>query len=399
MKKLNLPYIVRSVGTLSGIPVRLYNGDEPVCSYFPVKLPKDPFELYKPPVFSIKEHVGYYVTPLFHYYGEVNAGTMRIVIGPTAQIMANDRALKELAFALDVPKEETVDFVSGMKSIVHMPAESLIQMLCSLNHIMNDGEMLELSDVGIHSDEQEKLKTGLEKNRAKQEYEEAYETQENHNTLALEEALMDMVRRGETEALKKWLSSAPAVKGGTIAGDQLRQLKNTFIVTATLASRAAIRGGLTENDAFQLSDGYIRRAEILTSYAGIMNLQYNMLLEFTGQVEKLRHGLNPTKLTADVANYVRHHLSETITVEKMAAEFYMSRPYLSSRFKEESGRTLTDYILNEKTEEAKRLLKYSDKSAAAVASFLGFSSQGHFSRVFKKYAGVTPNEYRALSIC
>ena len=51
-------------------------------------------------------------------------------------------------------------------------------------------------------------------------------------------------------------------------------------------------------------------------------------------------------------------------------------------------------IRNEKTEEAKRLLRYSDKSQAAISSYLGFSSQGHFARTFKKYAGMTPNEYR-----
>ncbi len=56
--------------------------------------------------------------------------------------------------------------------------------------------------------------------------------------------------------------------------------------------------------------------------------------------------------------------------------------------------TLSDFILNEKTEEAKRLLRYSDKSVAAISAYLGFSSSGHFSRVFKKYAGITPNEYR-----
>ena len=195
-------------------------------------------------------------------------------------------------------------------------------------------------------------------------------------------------------ALKSWLSQASAVQGGTIAKDQMRQLKNTFIVTATLASRAAIRGGMREDDAFSLSDAYIQRAELLTSYEPIMNLQYHMLLEYTEQVEQLHRGKHASKLALDVANYVRHHLSESISVDAMAEELYLSRPYLSTKFRQETGETLTDFILNEKTEEAKRLLRYSDKSAAAIAAYLGFSSHGHFCKVFKKYAGLTPNEYR-----
>ncbi len=79
----------------------------------------------------------------------------------------------------------------------------------------------------------------------------------------------------------------------------------------------------------------------------------------------------------------------------MAREFYLSRTHFSAKFRKETGMTLTDFILTEKTEEAKRLLRYSDKSAAAIAAYLGFSSHGHFSRVFKKYAGTTPGEYRA----
>ena len=394
MNNFNLPYIVRSIGTLSGIPVRLYEGEHLQSSYFPAKLPRDPIEIYIREIFSIQAHVGYYVSPLFHYYGVVHAGNQRLVFGPTSQIMASEQELRALAFQCDVPKEAVPDFFSGMNAIIRMPPERLLQLLCTVNHMLNNGEMLEISDIAIYDEEQAALKASVEERRMERFYEEVDQPREPHNTLALEEALMGIVRKGDTTALKGWLNSAPAVHCGTIAGDQIRQLRNVFIVTATLASRAAIRGGMSEDDAFTMSDGYIRRVELLTDYAKIMNLQYHMLLEYTEQVETLHRGRHPTKLATDVANYVRHHLSEAISVERMAEEFYMSRPYLSTKFRQEAGETLTDFILNEKTEEAKRLLRYSDKSAAAISAYLGFSSTAHFSRVFKKYAGVTPREYR-----
>jgi len=96
----------------------------------------------------------------------------------------------------------------------------------------------------------------------------------------------------------------------------------------------------------------------------------------------------------DVANYVQAHLSEPISTQKLADHLFISRPYLSERFRAETGQTLTDYILKEKTEEAKRLLRYSDKSLTAISDYLGFSSPGHFSRVFRKYAACAPSEYR-----
>ena len=387
-------YLARSMARLSGIPTRVYRGGEELCRCFPVDLPRDPMEVCREEVFAVSEHVGYYATPLFHYYGVLNAGDVKIIVGPTAQIMADGQKLRELAFRLDVPQEEVPDFVEGMNAIVRLPVETLLQMLCTLNHFLNGGERLALSDLAIHEAEQTLIKTGVERRRTSRVYEQESRGTREHNTLAIEEALMGIVRRGDTVALKRWLASAPAVQGGTIAPDQLRQLRNTFIVTATLVSRAAIRGGMGQDDAFSLSDAYIQRVELLTNHSGILNLQYNMLLEFTEQVEKLHRGEHTTKLSLDVANYVRHHLSEPIRVEKMAEEFFLSRPYLSSRFQRETGQTLTDFILKEKTEEAKRLLRYSDKPLSAISAYLGFSSHGHFSRVFRKYAGMTPGEYR-----
>ena len=155
MNELNLPYIVRSMGTLSGIPVRLFRGDELISSYYPVKLPRDPMEICRSEIFSVSNHVGYYVSPLFHYYGVVNSSHGRIVIGPTAQIMADEQALRSLAFRCDVPKDEVSDFVSGMRGIVPMPPENLLQMLCLVNHMLNGGEILELSDIAIYEEEHE----------------------------------------------------------------------------------------------------------------------------------------------------------------------------------------------------------------------------------------------------
>ena len=393
MEAVDLVYLCRSLAALSGIPVRVFRGEERVCFHAPAPLPRDPMEVCRREIWALTGHVGYIITSRFHVYGVVRSGEYRLVAGPTAQILASGQALRELAFQADVPPEETTAFVEGIRQIVPMPLESLLQMLLPVNYVLN-GEKLELRDVTIHQAEQAAIKRRVERRRTEKTYEQDPNPRAPHNTIRLEESLMDIVRRGDSAALRQWLASVPAVRGGILAGDALRQLKNTFIVTATLASRAAIRGGLSAEDALSLSDAYVQRVELLSSQSGILNLQYNMVLEFTEQVEKVRRGGSPTRLALDAANYVRRHLSEPIRVEEMAREFYMSRSHLSTRFHAETGMTLTDFVLNEKTEEAKRLLRYSDKSASAIGAYLGFSSHGHFCRVFKTYGGMTPNEYR-----
>ena len=398
MKQIDLEYLCTVIGNLSGIPIRLYDGETLVFSYSFVKLPKDPVELYRDEIWRIQESVGYYVTKIFNYYGIINSGNMKIIIGPTRQTGNTDQDLRELAFQLDVSPEDTAEFVIGMKSIIRMPLESVMQILCTVNYVLN-GEKLSLQDIAVFDDQQDILsKDAVAKQGAQQYSSENIPVQDVHNTFELEQTVMTIVRKGDTAALREWIKAAPAVRGGIIAAEQLRQMKNTFIVSVTLASRAAIRGGMDVEDAFSLSDAYIQKCELLNRPDQIMNLQYHMILEYTQKVERIRFGKRPGKLAIDVANYIQHHLSEPITAEDIARELYLSRPYLSRKFIEETGESLTDFILKEKTEEAKRLLRYSDKSLTAISNYLGFSSQSHFSRVFKKYANCAPGEYRAKYI-
>ena len=394
MYNLDLEYLGTIIGNLSGVPIRLYDGEKLIFLHSLVSLPRDPVELYRDDIWHITEHVGYYVTRLFNYYGIVNFGTKKIIIGPTRQLGNTDQELPELAFQMDVPPEDTDEFLTGMKGIIRMPLESIMQILCTLNYILN-GEKLTLQDIAIYDSEQNLIsKDALSRREAQSYVTDNIPVQDIHNTFTLEQSIMTIVRKGDTASLQAWIKSAPAVRGGIIAAEQLRQVKNTFIVSATLASRAAIRGGLEVEDAFNLSDAYIQKCELLNSPDQIMNLQYHMIMEFTKRVERIRLGKHPGKLAVDVANYIQHHLSEPISAEDIAKELYLSRPYLSRKFIEETGESLTDFILKEKTEEAKRLLRYSDKSLTAISNYLGFSSQSHFSRVFKKYTQRTPGEYR-----
>lgn len=394
MENLDLQYLCTVIGNLSGVPIRLYEGKTLKFSYSLVKLPKDPVELHREDIWNIRESVGYYVTKIFNYYGIINSDSYKIIIGPTRQTGNTEQELRELAFQLDVAPEDTQDFVTGMKSIIRMPLESIMQILCTMNYVLN-GEKLSLQDIAVFDDQQDVLsKDAVAKQDVQQYSEENIPLQDVHNTFELEQTVMTMVRKGDIAALREWIKAAPAVRGGIIAAEQLRQMKNTFIVTVTLASRAAIRGGMDVEEAFSLSDAYIQKCELLSNPEQIMNLQYHMILEYTQKVERIRLGKRPGKLVIDVANYIQRHLSEPITAEEIAKELYLSRPYLSRKFIEETGESLTDFILKEKTEEAKRLLRYSDKTLTAISNYLGFSSQSHFSRVFKKYALCTPGEYR-----
>ena len=392
MATIDIKYLATVTGNLAGIPVRVYENGELTLFHSLQSFPTDPMKPYLDKVLTIKEHIGYFVTPYFNYYGIVNAGDITLVIGPSRLTDMKEHDVRELAFSCDVDGGDVDRFTSAMKSLVHMPLESIVQILCTINHALT-GEKLTLQDLTIYDLEQTEITREIEKERMERSApDEKHEAV--HNTLALEDALMNMVTEGDVAALNEWVTKAPAVRGGTIASDAQRQLKNTFIVTATLTSRAAIRGGMDQEDALSLSDSYIRKCEILTAAEQIINLQYHMVLDYTERVKRVRRGGTPTKIVSDVASYVRRNISQKISVDELARALFISRTHLATRFKKESGMTLTDFILSEKTEEAKRLIRYTDKGLVAIAEYLGFSSQSHFAKTFKKYSGLTPTEYK-----
>ena len=64
------------------------------------------------------------------------------------------------------------------------------------------------------------------------------------------------------------------------------------------------------------------------------------------------------------------------------------------QFKKEMGIGVAEYILKKRMEAARNMLRYSDMSYAEISEILAFSSQSHFTAVFKKHHGITPKEYR-----
>ena len=389
---MDLEYLCKQIAHLSGVPLRLYQGEKQVFVCSVASLTVDPFAAHRKEVFGIEKHIGYYVTAHDTYYGVVKFGSSRIVMGPTSQILLSDQSFKEIAFRIGVKKEEVNLFLSEMKKIVQLPLSSVVQWLCLINYFVNGGEKLSLKDVTIIDSEQ----NDLIKSIAEQSVQTAEESSDAypHNTLDMEEYMLSLVRTGRVAELNAFFENAPAIRGGIIAQSDLRQTKNLLVVTATLVSRAAIGGGMGHEEALTLSDSYIRKGEMLSSIEAVTNLNYRLVTDYAERMQRLRYGENPTKLVTEVTNYIFKHLSDPISVSDLARALCRGRSRLSTDFKKQTGENLSDYIQKRKIEESKRLLRYAGRPAVDVALYLGFSSQSHFSRVFKKHTGLTPNEFR-----
>lgn len=83
-----------------------------------------------------------------------------------------------------------------------------------------------------------------------------------------------------------------------------------------------------------------------------------------------------------------------VTLESLAEEFHLSKPYLSKYIKDKSGMTFQEVVRNERMKRAKNLLKETDQTVENVALSVGYENVEHFNRLFKKFSGMTPVQYK-----
>lgn len=174
---------------------------------------------------------------------------------------------------------------------------------------------------------------------------------------------------------------------------QLEPIKARVVELVVLLSRATIDAGADVREIFLFNTRYIQDIEHFTSLeslsvwlSGIMHRFISSSFDFT----QVKH----SDVVYKVMEYVRRNFSRKISLDDIAGEVYLSRSYLSSLFKEETGQSLFAYINHVRIEKSKQMLLDDTASLADVANLCGFEDQSYFTKVFKKAVGISPKKYR-----
>jgi AraC family transcriptional regulator len=107
-------------------------------------------------------------------------------------------------------------------------------------------------------------------------------------------------------------------------------------------------------------------------------------------------GLSKSKLQT-VTDYIEAHLDEELSVDTLAQLVEINPFHLIRLFKQTLGITPYAFIIRQRLERAKHLLKSSDCSIAEIAYSTGFGSQSRFSTVFRQHVQISPMRYRQHS--
>ncbi len=333
-------------------------------------------------------HVTLMMTRSLHCYGIIRSEADAYVIGPVVRMRPDDIEMKEVALEIGAVGTDLASLRTYLNTLPILSMTKFADILCLINAIIN-GEVVPpdsilLGDISSQGNLSAFLPSG----------ESEMQNDASLTNYRTEQKLMSLISRGDVRSLREYLMHTQFRQDYLIASDSIRNARNILIVAATLATRAAISGGLAPEKAFALSDLYIRSVETINKPEAIYALMSRMVIDFTERVGICVTPERASPVVASCLRWISRNINQPIALADVAAYANISCGHLSALFRKEVGIPISEYISLARVEEAKRLLVNTTLSLADIAAYLCFSSQSYFQNVFKKHSGMTPVAYR-----
>ena len=173
----------------------------------------------------------------------------------------------------------------------------------------------------------------------------------------------------------------------------LRSQKNLAITFNTCLRIAAERGGLSPIVIHSISEKFAVQIEKTSSLKQLRELESVMLREYCEAVRKfsLKHYSFAIRKAVE---YIHLNIEQELSLDTISEAIQVSKYELSRNFKKKTGRSITDYINNQRIKEASNLLENHNLNITDIAYMVGFNDVNYFTKMFKKMRGMTPSEYR-----
>jgi AraC-like DNA-binding protein len=220
--------------------------------------------------------------------------------------------------------------------------------------------------------------------------------QKEPNASSLNMQVLNCVRSGKSRDLKKFFSRPEFRDRSHLAvANDIDFAHLAFQLTLQRTAWTAVESGINELAAITVYLDYRKKAAEAGSVEEVQNLLQASQIDYADMVDALKKEKLPP-LAQRCREYIAAHIYEPVNVNRIAKKLRVSRSYLSRTYKEACGETIIERIHKEKIAAAEMLLVHSQSPVVNIAMDLGFSSQSHFSQVFRKEKGMTPSQYRAL---
>lgn len=207
-----------------------------------------------------------------------------------------------------------------------------------------------------------------------------------------EKALITKLKTGDTEKAKALLNDLLGYVFFA-EGSNLEVVKSRALELSSLLSRAAIEGGATSDSVLKVNNQFVMS---LKNIQNLDELCYR-LQETIDVFTDCMFNYIPNKgneITKKAIRYISKNFAQNLTLDQVANHVHLNPAYFSTLFKQSTGSSFKEYLNMVRIEESKRLLANTDYSIIDISLATGFEDQSYFCKVFKKYTGLTPKQYR-----
>ncbi len=208
-----------------------------------------------------------------------------------------------------------------------------------------------------------------------------------------ENELMQAVTLGQIHKVDLLFSGFNELSFEKRVADPLRNMKNYCIIMNTLFRKAAEKGGVRPIYLDRVSSSFAVQIEQVSNVSQISVLMRKIFRSYCRLVHK--HSTKDySPIVQKTIIFIESDLSANLTLNALAKVQNVSGGYLSSIFKKETGKTVTEYIREKRMKYATHLLATTNLQIQTVALHCGIMDLQYFSKQFKRHIGMTPKEYR-----
>jgi YesN/AraC family two-component response regulator len=208
-----------------------------------------------------------------------------------------------------------------------------------------------------------------------------------------EKELLSALTNGDTEAARAILNDLLGYIFFSHAGE-LETIKSRVLELCSLFSRAAIAGGGRQDELLGLNNQFLQKLIAVKDLDSLFLLTHQILEQFSENVLNTQT-LKNKGIIRKAINYINTNHSEALSLEEVANHIHLNASYFSTLFKKETGTSFSSFLNKVRIEHSKLLLANTDQSILDIAIGVGFENQSYYCKVFKKFSGVSPKQYRS----
>lgn len=232
------------------------------------------------------------------------------------------------------------------------------------------------------------IKFILEKNLAKNRY-----TNFTHPPYELEKELMVAIQKADFKTGRSILQRINDLERANLSKRPINSLKYSLIGSCTLFTRAIIVAGVDSETAFMISDYYINLIDESVNVKEIEQLEYSMLENFIDLIKRNKAFAYSPLINKSIS-YIKTNIESKILLQHIADYIGVHPNYLSTIFKKEVGKTVLEYINEERIRAIKIYLVHTDMPMNEISEIFGFANETYFSRFCKLQLEYPPRLYR-----